>query len=623
MLEPAEQYDVYVGGSPTPLPNGQEVGMMRGMCVFFFHRHVLPGPFFNLAETLLMSETWESNPSLPFGPSDGYMCFVGESALRRLPLAEDAFLPDTALIADAMGIRPGQMLIQPASPVTRDVALDGFYCYNVYAAIDPADQLEPSDSSPCIVLVDCRALPQGWQMVSCPEAIFSRSQLIEDLATFAPPGWSVHLEGVPSEHNLCDVTPGQVLFASYVMDTWPWRVPAAGVSDDEGGLGTNLVDLDNAETLRIEISEAVHAREDRSRSPYRSPEHGRDTHGPHADRVPFLLLGQEYAPELVVVTRDEDPDEVVRSIQRGRDRSCRDRFGHIALVHPQPATEFALLVVKPSWSNDVFVVFDCTRVNGVAFCWLASPAMTRAAILAVSGLPDIADYEVYTPDRDMPLGQFEVCNLETGACVSIIPASCPVFVVTSLRDMLQSHAGWSTEAALPCAQGEWLYALSDTGPCCLQLNEGRADFLLPAVATALELPLRQTTLQLASPPVDDYSDEGRIAWNIAAVTSDRSYSGGYIYFLDLRSILCGLTWAHSPDGIVSTTLIRAQCARPSAGGHQVQVFDLLKAMQTMSRFGQARCLWFRCTTSPNHQSLAHCLVMMTLRVLTTLTQAMT
>ena len=300
-LEPAEQYDVYVGGSPTPLLNDQEVGMMRGMCVFFFHRHVLPGPYFNLAETLLMSSPWESSPSLPFGPPDGYMCFVGESALRRLPLAEDAFLPDTALIADAMDIRPGQMLIQPASPVTRDVAIDGFYCYNVYAALDPADQLEPADSPPCIVLVDCRALLQGWQMVSCPEGIFSRAQLIEDLATFAPPGWSVHLEGVPSEHDLCDVTPGQVLYASYVLDSWPWQAPDVGGSDDERDPSTDLADLDNDATLRIEVSEAAPASRDRSCSPYRSPEHGRGAPGPHSDRAPFLLLGQEYAPELVVL----------------------------------------------------------------------------------------------------------------------------------------------------------------------------------------------------------------------------------------------------------------------------------------------------------------------------------
>ena len=570
VLTPAEQFDVYVGGSPTPMLEGQEVGMMRGMCVLFFHRHVLPGPYFNLTESLLSSTVWESEPSIPFGPSDGHMCFVGEFALRRLPLAEDTSFPDAALVADAMGLNPSTMLVQPALPATRDVAIDGFYCYNVCAALDPADQIEPSDNPTCVVLVDCRALLQGWQMVSSPAAILSRRQLLEDLETFAPPGWSVHLEGVPSDCDLCDVTPGQVLYASYVMDTHP-RQGSLMTEPSENAHIAESDESDSELSLQSVESGPGSAERDRSRSPYRNPEIPAGTLATAPVQVPFLLLGQEYAPELVVVLRTEDPKECIRSIQNGRDHSSRSRFGQIVTVHPQPAAEYALMVAKPTWSTHVFVVFDCLKVNGVAFCWLASPAMTRSAILAVSGLPDTSDYEVYAPDRDMPLGQFEVCNLETGACISIIPATCQFFVVTSLEDMLLSNDGWSTEAAVPCAPGEWLYVLSDSGPCSLQFAETRADLLAPAVATILELPLQTATLQFAVPPVDDFADEGRLAWNVVAATSDLSYRQGCIYFLDLRPILCGLTWAHSPDGTVSIELIRAQCARPAAGGHQVRV----------------------------------------------------
>ncbi|CAE7942437.1 unnamed protein product [Symbiodinium sp. KB8] len=571
-LMPAEHFDVYVGGSPTPMLDEQEADMMRGMCVFFFPRHVLPGPYFNLTESLLSSTVWESEPSIPFGPSDGYMCFVGEFALRRLPLAEDTSFPDAALVADAMGLNPSTMLVQPAFPATRDVAIDGFYCYNVCAALDPADHIEPSENPTCVVLVDCRALLQGWQMVSSPAGIFSRRQLLEDLEIFAPPGWSVHLEGVPSDCDLCDVTPGQVLYASYVMDTHPWQGPLRTEADEHQH--AHAAESDDSESdmfLQSEASDPGPAGRDRSRSPYRNPANAAGTPAAAPVKVPFLLLGQEYAPELVVVLRTDDLEECIRSVQSGRDCSNRSRFGHVVPVRPQPAAEYARAVVKPTWSTHVFVIFDCLKVNGVAFCWLASPAMTRSAILAVSGLPDTSDYEVYAPDRDMPLGQFEVCNLETGACISIIPAACQFFVVTSLEDMLLSNDGWSTEAALPCAPGEWLYVLSDSGPCSLQLAETRADLLTPAVATILELPLQSATLQLAVPPVDDFADEGRLAWNVVAATSDSSYRQGCIYFLDLRPILCGMTWAHSPDGTVSTELIRAQCARPAAGGHQVQV----------------------------------------------------
>ena len=64
-LEPAELYDVYVGGSPTPMVEAEEVDLVRGMCIFCYPRQVLPGPYFHLTESLLSSAAWERDPSLP------------------------------------------------------------------------------------------------------------------------------------------------------------------------------------------------------------------------------------------------------------------------------------------------------------------------------------------------------------------------------------------------------------------------------------------------------------------------------------------------------------------------------------------------------------------------------
>ena len=101
----------------------------------------------------------------------------------------------------------------------------------------------------------------------------------------------------------------------------------------------------------------------------------------------------------------------------------------------------------------------------------------------------------------------------------------------------------------------------------------RTEVLLPAFASALEAPLSRTTFQLAVPPIDDFSDGGRIVWNVAVLAAaqpDPAHSNGCIYFIDLRAILCGLTWAYTADGTVSTALIKGQCARPAAGGHRVR-----------------------------------------------------
>ncbi|CAE7564448.1 unnamed protein product [Symbiodinium necroappetens] len=562
-LEPAELYDVYVGGSPTPMVEAEEVDLVRGMCIFCYPRHVLPGPYFHLTESLLSSAAWESNPSLPFGPADGFMCFVGEFAQRRVPLEEDASFPDNAEIAAALGLHPERLVVQPAYPVTQDVALNGFYCYNVCAALDLPEP-DAEDGPPCIVLIDCRALLQGWQMVSCPAAVISRTQLIEDLSTFAPPGWSVHLEGIPAASGNYEVSPGKVLYASYVMDTHPWHETATAEvaseeAEEEGSSGSSEPSFSPAS------SPVPYAEErSRSRSPYRDFGQGHTSSDTRAEGVPFLLLGQEYAPEMVIVSQDStELSAVLRSVQSRRDATCRRRFAQLVPVHPQPAESYALAIVKPVWSREVYVVFDCLRVNGSVFCWLASAAMTRSAILAVAGIPDTSEHEVYVPDQDLPLGAQDVCRLNTGACVSIVPVSCPWFVVASLQDMLLDSTSWSTAAALPCVPGDWLYVLSDTGPCCLQIPEARPDELFSTVADALGVPLSRATFQLAFPPVDDFSDEGRIAWNIAVLTSTPSAPigrEGCVYFLDLRALMCGLTWAFTPE-----------CARPTAGGHLVEV----------------------------------------------------
>ncbi|CAE7947003.1 unnamed protein product, partial [Symbiodinium sp. KB8] len=573
-LEPAELYDVYVGGSPTPMVEAEEVDLVRGMCIFCYPRHVLAGPYFHLTESLLSSAAWERDPSLPYGPADGFMCFVGEFAQRRVPLVDDASFPDNFEIAAALGLHPERLVVQPAYPVTQDAALNGFYCYNVCAALDLLEH-DAEEGPPCIILIDCRALLQGWQLVSCPASVLSRTQLIEDLSTFAPPGWSVHLEGIPASSGIYEVPPGKVIYASYVPDSHPWQGNMAAEVTGEEIEGDGSSSGSESSCSQASSHAPGIAGRSRSRSPYRGPGEGNVSPDTRAEGVPFLLLGQEYAPELVIVSRDSpELSAVLQSVQSGRAATCRRRFAQIVPVHPQPAESYALAVVKPAWSREVYVVFDCLRVNGSVFCWLASAAMTRSAILAVAGLPETSDHEVYVPDQDLPLDTQEVCSLSTGACVSIVPRSCPWFVVASLQDMLLDSTCWSTAAALPCVPGDWLYVLSDTGPCCLQIPEARPDELFYAVADALGVPISQATFQLAIPPVDDYSDEGRIAWNTAVLTSTLaapSGRDGCVYFLDLRALMCGLTWAFTPDGVVSVALVHAQCARPAAGGHLVEV----------------------------------------------------
>ncbi|OLP86374.1 hypothetical protein AK812_SmicGene32531, partial [Symbiodinium microadriaticum] len=573
-LSPPDLYDVYLEGSPTPMQDGEEAPMAPGICDFCMNRHELPGPYFHLPETLLTSMAWDDHPALPYGPDDGHMCYVGECSMRRVPLPDDMPLPDNSQVAAAFGIQLSSMLVQPASPVTRDVTMDGYYCYNVCAAYCPAAG-EVGDRS-CIILVDCRAMLQGWQLVFCQEGRLTRAQLIEDLSTFAPAGWDVHLEGLAGADDIHDVTPGQVIYASYVLIPHHWQPnpgPAPGLeSAAELSIGGSS-DPAGSSMESSMSSDGSSSQHPRSRSPYRS---NANTASDAIAEAPFVLLGQEFAPELVVVPLPPNAEvtQVLEQVQARRDRICRERFGRIVPVHPQPSGAYALAVVQPPWSQELLVVFDCLRVTEAIYCWVASPAMTRAAILTVVGVPNTGEFEVYAPDSDLPMGPADVCQLRTGSCVSVIPSTCPLFVVTPLADMLLSGAGWDIEASLPCVPGHWLHVLSDTGPVSIQLAAGTPEALLPVVAEAIGLPIDQASIQFAAPPLTDFADEGRMAWNIAAATRSGALPVNperCVYFIDMRAILCGLTWAVTQDGTVSVALIREQCGRAAAGGRRVEV----------------------------------------------------
>ena len=575
-LVPTELFDIYVEGGVTPLLFAEEVTLTCGACIFCLHRDTLPGPYFHLAKTLFSSASWETDPSLPYGPAEGFMCFVSADKMCRLHLEEDTSFPDGSVIAEALGISSACLLIQPATPVTRDVTIDGFYCYNVCAALD-LSHYPDGTVPPCIILLDCRALLQGWQIITVPQARVSRLQLLADLSVFVPLGWSVALAGLGSDDDPCEVTSGQVVVASCFRDVHPWQgLPPARGSDsvDMSGASADAEHVSGHSDSPDGSRQDVHERHrTRSRSPYR--QHGRLDAELPASHAPFLLIGQEYSPEIVLGSLAvEEVDAVLESVQFARDDDCRRRFGDLVPAYPQPARAYGVAVVKPTWSDDVFVVFDLLLVNGTIFCWLASPVMTRASLLAASGLPPTDDIDVHVPDQDMPLDNLEPCRLSTGSCVTFVPASRFRPVPLSLAELLSHCQAWSTDAPLPCAPEEWLYVLTDSGPCCLQIAASDEATVAQAVASAFGPPSALALFQLALPPLDNFADEGRLTWNVAVYTRDGRVRGadpGIVYFLDMRAILCGITWAIAPDGIVSITLIQSQCARPAAGGHQVEV----------------------------------------------------
>ena len=573
-LSPHELFDVYVGASPVPMHADDETDLHRGLCVFFTHRHDLPGPFFQLHESLLTSEVWDVDPVIPEGPDDEHLCVIWEMGHRRVRVAENHFHANRALAAQLVEVTDPATSICLATPAVADASIAGFLCWNACAVAQPTGDDIVHPQPPVAALLDCRAMLQGWSLLTSSQGQVRKVELEEELSTFAPAGWEVHVEGLQLQDGFYVFESGRISFASFV----PMRDnDDVSLDGDAAELGSFTPATDASDSSEDDDSDSPQspAARPRSRSPYRSPNEVGS--GDTTWSAPFVILSQEYAPEVVCVPLHAGTSaaDALNQVQARRDSDAVRRFSALIPVDPQPFGEFALVVARPVWSSDVFVVFDLSKLSGAVFCWLSSPHLTRASILAITGVPDSPGLEVYVPEHDLPLGPTEVCRLSSGACISLVPPSCQFFAVSALDDMLQSTEGWNAEATLPCMPGEFLHVLTDGGPCSMALPSQRTNDLRVDVSLALGVPGSTVTLQLAEPPIDDFSDSGMLGWNVLIATQDHAQDiqlgRGCAYFLDLRPILCGVAWAFAEAGRVSVALIRRQCARPEVGRTEVRV----------------------------------------------------
>ncbi|CAE7773963.1 unnamed protein product [Symbiodinium sp. CCMP2592] len=449
--------DIYVGTGDVPLVD-REVPLRPGVCISVVRRFALPGPFYSLRETLQSSATWDDEPQLPIGPAGGGFCAVSEQGHRRFPVDPTAFFADRRAVANAFAIQVDELVIQPAVPVIGDVAMKGVYCRNVCAiatARDPVT-LQPAPDLLATV-VDCRALLQGWLLLTSEDGRIDKEDLVNVLSTFAPPGWCVHLEGLLEADGTASVLAGRPVYASFVP------LPALEGHEEEDGESETPADIDMV-----------------------------------VDAGPVTALnvpGPAYA-EPAVDTADVSPDR--------------------NLLRLLLALTFGLV-----------------------------PRFQRQG-----------QYDVYVPNSDTSLQPRQECFLQHGSCVVIVPAPGRNLVASSLLAMLASADGWGTSDVPPVVAGDWVHVIGEEGPTSFCHAVGRRRFLGQALSEALHLPSGSFAAQHACPDLCDYSDAGRSAHTVVAVTQAHlvepdETAAGCVCFLDLRALNCGLTWAFTPDRFVS------------------------------------------------------------------------
>ncbi|CAE7942669.1 unnamed protein product [Symbiodinium sp. KB8] len=206
--------NVFPYGAIQPLGADDLADYVVGGTIIFSHRPLLSRVGFRLDQLLAMQYAWDLDPDLPSGPIGYHYCTAFEGGHRRVThdRLTDHNVCDAIARSEAMSV--AQFSIQHATPRITDCAVLGYHCQDVIAVIP--HEAWPDGARPTPVLLDCRAIHQGWALYLAEDCRVSHSSLIYDLDTFVPAGWQVQLDPIDIDDGYFTVAPGMVLVVSYV-----------------------------------------------------------------------------------------------------------------------------------------------------------------------------------------------------------------------------------------------------------------------------------------------------------------------------------------------------------------------------------------------------------------------
>ncbi|OLP81664.1 hypothetical protein AK812_SmicGene37771 [Symbiodinium microadriaticum] len=295
------EIDVHLGCDPIPLTRDGQHHVAHGDVFVFAPSGAIIPTMYSLVRELSSRRAWSGTPTIPQASDDGVYGLVhqNESILYFSQFEH----PTTyrAQIAACVGIAQHSLRIFPSAPRVRNATLEGHPCRTLIAVCDIAS----SPAAPiCGVLVDARAILQGWRSFSAVAGRVSCNMLRVALQWDAPLGWSITFRGISDDVDLLDVVSGQVL----VVAVKPSAITNAGPADALG----QTDEAPHAPTRQHESAQpgiGESPQTDGSQPSDTDPQAETGDAGMHnvADdsalfrTCPFLILGQGYVAERVEV----------------------------------------------------------------------------------------------------------------------------------------------------------------------------------------------------------------------------------------------------------------------------------------------------------------------------------
>ena len=154
-------------------------------------------------------------------------------------------------------------------------------------------------------------------------------------------------------------------------------------------------------------------------------------------------------------------------------------------------------------------------------------------------------------ERGHPLQPADAIGVDDGYCVTFVAPDHPPFAVAFLDDMLRDPLAWDVMVMPPGIPGQWIYVLTDDEP--LQFLPPPAGTVSDRLhlAAVLDYDADRMVVQRARPNVWDHFDFGIQARGVMIVSQEvQRNADSILYILDMRPIMCGLTWGVARAGRV-------------------------------------------------------------------------
>ncbi|CAE7236988.1 CFDP2 [Symbiodinium sp. KB8] len=574
-LPAAAEIAVYVDVSDQPLEGDAMAHLTSGATITFIERHNAPPVFQDYHRLLLEAGNWRGTHDGHDEPLGVYCLVFGHRHKRFHADLDDPF-HYRQQIARAIGASASPVHIAPAVPRVTGIAIDGVDCRTAIAVerVDPVARVRGQT-----VLVDCRAVFEGWICWPAHNGLLLYEDLLVDLRFSVPAGYDVAVSGAWHDGAFLHVVDGSVLSVDYVrqqdlFDTGHTRVEERANEPALADFASANSDAEATTTVE-DMPPHVPVLPGNAETSSRSAVNALPVH------IQVLVVAPCYLAELHELSvhlpvRLPDFIKDVANLRRPVDAR---RFPGLVPVEPQLDPRFAVLVATPAWPHaQCTICIDSRQLDGRYFAMNAPATVDYGSLCTLADIPVDQRVRIFCRDVPWAVEPGTTINVADGDLITVLPASFDPPRRTRLDDMLQRTVGWTSTDDFVTAYDDHVWVVTDSEPVLYTADRRRVAHFRTDLAAALGAHSSSLVICPTKPPVRDFQDKGRFVSSVILAVEqsipDFADTAPPVPFaIDLRPIYLDIVAAYAPSQGYDVGDLARRLAGFCPSGFQVVIFS--------------------------------------------------